>query len=78
MYVLVLAFIAGVTGLLSLVMRIDSEYRKSKKIPRLGIFVVSHMLGALVASILAFAITQMNANGVWMQIIIIIAASFTG
>lgn len=77
-HVLVLTFIAGLSGLLSLVMRLDTEYRKTPDIPRMGLFVVSHMLGAFVASILAFAVTQMNANGVWMQIIIVISASFTG
>ena len=79
-HVLVMLAISTLSGLTALTIRIDSELKKLniENLPRPRLFVSSHMLGCWLAGTLAVAISQQNNFGIWSQISIVIAASFTG
>jgi hypothetical protein len=79
-HVLVMLVISTLSGLTALTIRVDSELKKLKnnKLPRPRLFVSSHMLGSWLAGVLSVAIAQQNNFGIWAQISIVIAASFTG
>lgn len=79
-HVLVMLAISTLSGLTALTIRIDSELKKFniKQLPRPTLFVSSHMLGSWLAGVLSVAIAQQNNFGIWAQISIVIAASFTG
>ena len=78
--ILVMIIISTLSGLTALTIRLDSELRKHKdnQLPNPSLFVVSHMLGSLLAGILAVALSQHNNFTIWIQISIVIAASFSG
>jgi hypothetical protein len=78
--VLVMLIISTLSGLTALTIRIDSELRKfnNKQLSRPVLFVSSHMLGSWLAGVLSVAIAQQNSFGIWAQICIVIAASFSG
>ena len=79
-HVLVMLIISTLSGLTALTIRMDSELKKfkSKKLPRPRLFVSSHMLGSWLAGVLSVSIAQQNNFGVWAQITLVIAASFSG
>ena len=79
-HVLVMFIISTLSGLTALTIRIDSELKKhnAENLPRPKLFVSSHMLGCWLAGVLAVAIAQQNSFGIWAQISIVIAASFSG
>ena len=79
-HVLVMLIISTLSGLTALTIRLDTELKKFKnrKLPRPRLFVSSHMLGSWLAGVLAVSIAQQNNFGIWAQITIVIAASFTG
>ncbi len=79
-HVLVMLIISTLSGLTALTIRLDSELKKfrNKKLPRPRLFVSSHMLGSWLAGVLSVSIAQQNNFGVWAQITIVIAASFSG
>jgi len=78
--VLVMFIISTLSGLTALTIRLDSELRKQKdnQLPNPALFVVSHMLGSLLAGTLAVALSQHNNFTIWIQVSIVIAASFSG
>ncbi len=80
MHILVMFIISTLSGLTALTIRIDSELKKlsSDNLPRPKLFVSSHMLGCWLAGVLAVAISENNSFGIWAQMTIVIAASFTG
>lgn len=80
LHILVMCAISTLSGVTALTLRIDAELRKarSKNLPRPILFTSSHMLGSWLAGVLAFAMAQHSAFGVWAQITAIIVASFTG
>lgn len=79
-HVLVMLIISTLSGLTALTIRMDSELKKFKnaKLPRPRLFVSSHMLGSWLAGVLSVSIAQQNNFGIWAQISIVIAASFSG
>lgn len=78
--VIVMGLVALLSGMTALVVRLDQEYKtqRVKKQRKLPLFVASHMLGSILAGVLAFALSQHNAFTVWWQLSFVIAASFTG
>ena len=75
--IFVLSSLSGATALLQ---RIDRELRESqtKKLPRPTLFAAAHMLGSWMAGCLAFLLCEnQNAND-WLELGIIVAASFAG
>ena len=75
--VFVLSSLSGATALLQ---RIDRELRENaaKKLPRPTLFAAAHMLGSWMAGCLAFLLCEnQNAND-WLELGIIVAASFAG
>ena len=80
MHVMVMLIISTLSGLTALTIRIDSELKKFKSstLPRPKLFVSSHMLGSWLAGIMSVSIAQQNNFGIWSQITIVIAASFSG
>ena len=75
--IFVLSSLSGATALLQ---RIDRELRESqnKKLPRPALFAAAHMLGSWMAGCLAFLLCEnQNAND-WLELGIIVAASFAG
>jgi len=75
--VFVLSSLSGATALLQ---RIDRELRTSvtKTLPRPTLFASAHMLGSWLAGCLAFMLCEnQNAND-WLELGVIVAASFAG
>ncbi len=79
-YVLVLAFMATLSGSAALLYRLRQELRDSGDgvISRPWLFVSTNMLGSWVAAVLAVALAQSQAAGVWTEIGMVISASFGG
>lgn len=78
---LVLAMlVASLSGTTALVLRIDSELRKSPdaKLPRPWLFASAHMLGSWLAGTLAFILSQQWKSDVWVTLGLVLVASFMG
>lgn len=75
--VFVLSSLSGATALLQ---RIDRELRESvtKKLPRPTLFAAAHMLGSWMAGCLAFLIAESSDTNDWLELGIIVVASFAG
>ena len=75
--VFVLSTLSGATALIQ---RIDRELRESvdKKLPRPTLFAAAHMLGSWMAGALAFLIAEGQDVNDWLELGIIIVASFAG
>lgn len=80
LHVLVMCAISTLSGVTALTLRIDAELKRArtKNLPRPVLFASSHMLGSWLAGVLAFAMANHSAMGVWAQISLVIVASFTG
>jgi len=78
--VAVMGLVALLSGMTAFVIRLDQEYKtqRIKKQRKLSLFAASHMLGSILAGILAFALSQHNSFTIWWQLSFVIAASFTG
>lgn len=77
MIVFVLSTLSGATALIQ---RIDRELRESvdKKMPRPTLFAAAHMLGSWLAGTLAFLISEGHDVNDWLELGVIIIASFAG
>jgi len=75
--VFVLSSLSGATALLQ---RIDRELRESvtKTLPRPTLFAAAHMLGSWLAGCLAFLLCENQDANDWLELGIIVAASFAG
>lgn len=75
--VFALSTMSGATALLQ---RIDRELRESKDktLPRPTLFAAAHMLGSWLAGALAFLICEGQDANDWVELGIIIVASFAG
>jgi len=75
--VFVLSSLSGATALLQ---RIDRELRESvtKTLPRPTLFAASHMLGSWLAGCLAFMLAENQNINDWLELGIIVVASFAG
>jgi len=80
-FTVILVFaLSSLSGATALLQRIDRELRGSvdKKLPRPTLFAAAHMLGSWLAGCLAFLICEnLNSND-WLELALIICASFTG
>ena len=75
--VFVLSSLSGATALLQ---RIDRELRESlsKTLPRPTLFAGAHMLGSWMAGCLAFLICESSDTNDWLELGVIVVASFAG
>ena len=75
--VFVLSTLSGATALIQ---RIDRELRSGteKTLPRPTLFAAAHMLGSWMAGTLAFLIAEAQDANDWLELGIIIVASFAG
>jgi len=75
--VFVLSSLSGATALLQ---RIDRELRESatKTLPRPALFATAHMLGSWLAGCLAFMLAENQDVNDWLELGIIVVASFAG
>ena len=75
--VFVLSSLSGATALLQ---RIDRELRESatKTLPRPTLFAAAHMLGSWLAGCLAFILAENQDTNDWLELGIIVVASFAG
>lgn len=76
--IIVMLVVSVLSGVTALVIRLDADYRSNKKIKNIKLFVMSHMLGSLLAGVLAFALAQHNNFSIWWELTTVILASFSG
>lgn len=78
--VMVVVMLSTLSGATALVLRIDRELRYSpeNKLPRPYLFVSAHMLGSWVAGVLAFILGEGQNYNDWLEMALIIVASFLG
>lgn len=78
--VVIVFVLSSLSGLTALLQRIDQELRvmKVKELPRPTLFAAAHMMGSWSAGTLAFVICEGQNSNDWLELGIIVVASFAG